>query len=147
MKKYTIVLLMILFIAGASVATYAYNLSAKESAALVESSDWVIKQAFLTKKSGLQVQGQGILTRLLADDLSGDRHQRFILRLNSGQTLLMAHNIDIAPRLDGLKIGGLIIFYGQYEWNTQGGFVHWTHHDLNSKHINGWLKYKNKTYQ
>lgn len=148
MKKHTtIVLLIILLISCASAATYAYDLSPKESAALVKSSDWVAKQAFLNKKSGLQVQGQGVVTKLLTDDLSGDRHQRFILRLYSGQTLLIVHNIDIAPRLNDLKVGGLVVFYGQYEWNSQGGLVHWTHHDPGSKHINGWLKYNNKTYQ
>lgn len=147
MKKYAIILLASLFITCVSAATYAYNLSPQESASLVKSSDWIIKQAFLNKKSGLQVQGQGVVTRLLTDDLSGDRHQRFILRLSSGQTLLMAHNIDIAPRLADLKIGSLIMFYGQYEWNSQGGLVHWTHHDPDSKHIHGWLKHKNKTYQ
>ena len=43
---------------------------------------------------------QGTVERLLADDEEGSRHQRFILRLASGQTLLVAHNIDVAPRVD-----------------------------------------------
>lgn len=147
MRKYYTILLISLLFACVSVATYAYNLKPKESAALVETTDWILEQAFLNKKKGIQVQGQGIVTRLLSDDLTEDRHQRFILRLKSGQTLLMAHNIDIAPRLDDLKIGGPVIFYGQYEWSSQGGLVHWTHHDPSSKHINGWLKYRNKIYQ
>ena len=147
MTKQITSLLLGLFIASASVTAYAYNLTPKESAALVETSDWILKQAFLKKKSGIQVQGQGVVTKLLSDDLENDRHQRFILRLKSGQTLLMAHNIDIAPRLVDLEIGGTVIFFGQYEWNSQGGLIHWTHHDPNRKHINGWLKYKNETYR
>jgi hypothetical protein len=147
MTKQIASLLLGLFIASASVTAYAYNLTPKESAALVKTSDWILKQAFLKKKSEIQVQGQGAVTQLLSDDLENDRHQRFILRLKSGQTLLMAHNIDIAPRLVDLEIGGTVIFFGQYEWNSQGGLIHWTHHDPNRKHINGWLKYMNETYR
>lgn len=147
MKKNTIILLLSLIIATVSFSSSVYALTATQQAAFIRSSDWIIKQAFLNKKSGLQVQGQGTVKLLLSDDLVGYRHQRFILRLNNGQTLLMAHNIDIAPRLIGLKIGNIVTFYGQYEWNSQGGVVHWTHRDPAKKHINGWLKYNNKYYQ
>ena len=145
MSKIIITLLISLVVVSTS--TYAYDLTPSQRSALVQTSDWILKQAFTNKKSGLQVQGRGTVTRLLSDDLTGSRHQRFILRLNSGQTLLMAHNIDIAPRLIGLRAGEIVAFYGQYEWNSQGGLIHWTHHDPAKKHINGWLKYKTKIYQ
>ena len=35
----------------------------------------------------------------LPDDNKGTRHQRFILKLSSGQTLLVAHNIDLADKI------------------------------------------------
>jgi len=145
MSKIIITLLISLVVVSTS--TYAYDLTPSQRSALVQTSDWILKQAFTNKKSGLQVQGRGTVTRLLSDDLTGSRHQRFILRLNSGQTLLMAHNIDVAPRLIGLRAGEIVAFYGQYEWSSQGGLIHWTHHDPAKKHINGWLKYKTKIYQ
>ena len=145
MGKHIITLLISLVVVSTS--TYAYDLTPSQRSALVQTSDWILNQAFRNKKSGLQVQGRGTVTRLLSDDLSGARHQRFILRLNTGQTLLMAHNIDIAPRLIGLRTGEIVAFYGQYEWSSQGGLIHWTHHDPAKKHINGWLKYKTKIYQ
>jgi len=40
----------------------------------------------------------------------GDRHQRFIIRVDSRQTVLVAHNIDIAKRIDELKKGDVVIF-------------------------------------
>jgi len=74
-------------------------------------------------------------------------HQRFIVRRKSGQTLLITHNIDIAPRVAGLQKGDGVRFYGEYVWNERGGMVHWTHHDPAGKHVAGWLKHKGRTYQ
>ena len=103
--------------------------------------------AFANRQSDIQVQGQGIVIRMLKDDLDGSRHQRFILELDTGQDLLIAHNIDIAPRITGLEKGDTVEFYGEYEWNSKGGVIHWTHHDPNHRHIDGWLKHRGKTYQ
>lgn len=104
-------------------------------------------RAFKTRTSDVQVEGEGVVTRLLADDLDGSRHQRFILRLASGQTILISHNIDIAPRVGGLRKGDSISFNGEYVWNEKGGTVHWTHHDPAGRHVAGWLKHKGRTYQ
>ncbi|WP_411725540.1 DUF3465 domain-containing protein [Methyloglobulus sp.] len=49
----------------------------------------------------------------------------------------MTYNIDLVPRVEGLKVGALIDFYGEYEWNKKGGVVHWTHHDPKRLHPNG----------
>ena len=88
-----------------------------------------------------------MVARLLPDDNSGSRHQKFILRLAGGQTLLVAHNIDIAPRVSGLSEGDQIEFNGVYEWNEKGGVLHWTHRDPNGRHTAGWLKHRGQTYQ
>ncbi|HSB29488.1 MAG TPA: DUF3465 domain-containing protein [Pyrinomonadaceae bacterium] len=106
-----------------------------------------IAAAFTTRTSNIQVHGQGVVTRLLADDRSGSRHQRFIVRLGSGQTLLIAHNVDIAHRIDDLRTGDHIQFYGEYVWNAEGGTIHWTHHDPAGSHVTGWLKHNGQTYQ
>jgi len=106
-----------------------------------------ISNAYQAHQSGVQVGGEGVVERVLADDDDGSRHQRFILRLSSGQTLLIAHNIDIAPRLEALRRGDRVAFYGQYEWNAEGGVIHWTHHDPEGQHVSGWLKYNGMVYQ
>jgi len=103
--------------------------------------------AFENHFSRVQVSGTGSVYRILRDDNEGKRHQKFILRLPSGQTLLVAHNIDLSQRLNGLKVGDNIEFNGQYEWNPKGGVLHWTHHDPRGRHKAGWLKYNNHTYQ
>ena len=106
-----------------------------------------IARAFNTRTSNVQVEGEGIVERILSDDLAGGKHQRFIVSLASGQTILISHNIDLAPRVEGLQEGEHIAFYGEYIWNSQGGIVHWTHHDPQGRHVGGWLKYKEQTYQ
>ncbi|MFM6171958.1 MAG: DUF3465 domain-containing protein [Sphaerospermopsis kisseleviana] len=110
-------------------------------------ADKAIAKAYEAQLSGVQVGGEGVVDRVLSDDDDGSRHQRFILRLASGQTLLIAHNIDIAPRIEALKSGDRVAFYGQYEWNAEGGVIHWTHHDPDGQHVPGWLKYNGKVYQ
>ena len=107
----------------------------------------VLEDAYNNGQSDLQVRGEGTVVKILSDDLDGSRHQRFILKLDSGQTLLISHNIDLAPRLDGLKAGDSVEFFGEYEWNPKGGVVHWTHHDPNGRHVAGWLKHQGRTYQ
>ena len=111
------------------------------------SSSNAVQAAFNEQKSGVQVQGEGVVSKLLADDNDGSRHQRFILALSSGQTILIAHNIDLAPRIATLKSGDSVAFNGVYEWNTKGGVVHWTHHDPGGRHQAVWLKHAGQTYQ
>jgi hypothetical protein len=110
-------------------------------------NDDALSIAYQTKQSEIQVSGTGKVTRILSDDTEGSKHQRFILKLPSNQTLLIAHNIDLAPRVESLKVGDTISFYGVYEWNSKGGTVHWTHHDPRGKHVCGWLKRGSKTYK
>lgn len=113
----------------------------------VWADDSALQQAFSSQKSGLQIRGAGDVIKILRDDTKGSQHQRFILRLKSHQTLLVAHNIDLAPRISDLRLGDTVKFYGVYEWNAKGGVIHWTHHDPNRNHIDGWLKHNGKTYQ
>ncbi len=109
--------------------------------------DAALARAFAERAEGLLVEGQGTVSRLLSDDTEGDRHQRFIVRLDSGQTLLLAHNIDIAPRVAPLEVGDVIAFKGEYVWNEQGGLVHWTHRDPAGSHESGWIKHDGECLQ
>ncbi|EIN5953711.1 DUF3465 domain-containing protein [Vibrio cholerae] len=113
----------------------------------LHANDAVLQQAYLSQQSDLQVQGFGQVSKVLPDDNDGSRHQKFILKLNSGQTLLVAHNIDLAPRIPNLKVGDSVEFYGEYEWNKKGGVLHWTHKDPQNRHAHGWLKHNGQVYE
>lgn len=114
---------------------------------VAQGSDPILARAFENRQSNLQIGGQGTVSKILPDDLDGSRHQRFLIRLDSGQTLLVAHNIDLAPRIDSLKKGDSVEFYGEYEWNAKGGVIHWTHHDPAGRHADGWIRHGGKTYR
>ncbi len=110
-------------------------------------AEHTVGYAYQQNLSDIQVKGVGRVSRVLPDDNQGSRHQKFILRLPSGQTILIAHNIDLAPRIPNLRKGHSIEFYGEYEWNKQGGVVHWTHRDPKGRHIGGWLKRDGRVYE
>ena len=112
-----------------------------------QSGDQVLARAFENHQSNIQVEGGGTVGKVLPDDREGKRHQRFIVKLDSGQSVLVAHNIDLAPRVAGLKAGDRVVFNGEYEWNAKGGVIHWTHHDPAGRHAAGWIRHDGRTYQ
>ncbi len=94
------------------------------------------------------VRGEGKVVALLADDTQGARHQRILVEIpKTRQTVLIAHNIDIAPRIDRLKKGETISFTGEYIWNDKGGVLHWTHHDPQGRKKGGWIEVHGRRYQ
>jgi hypothetical protein len=106
----------------------------------------ILQDAFEQQNSNVQVRQTGQIVKVLKDDNHGSRHQRFVVLLESGQKILIAHNTDLAPRIESLQTGAPITFFGEYEWNNKGGVVHWTHRDPKGKHPDGWLRYDGRTY-
>lgn len=144
-----LVLLGLLGVCSAFLSTYRGTTNPKhasESAAHDLTDLDSIKYAFENQKSNFQVKQVGWVAKIMRDDSHGLKHQRFVVQLASGQKLLIAHNTDLAPRVEGLKEGAEISFYGEYEWNNKGGVVHWTHHDPKRSHPNGWLYYNKRKY-
>ena len=105
-----------------------------------------VEAAFAAQRSGQWVETRGRVKRMLADDSVGSRHQRFILELDSGNTLLVAHNIDLARRIP-LALDDRVILRGRYEWNDRGGVVHWTHHDPDGSLPGGWILHQGVRYR
>ncbi len=137
----------------AAIAVFGYGQhdlpfpGAPTSAAAASDNDSVLANAFEKRASKTQVEGRGTVVKVLSDDNDGSRHQRFIVRLSSGQTILIAHNIDLAPRVSSLSEGDVISFGGEYEWNPKGGVVHWTHRDPNGRHAAGWIRRGGQSFQ
>jgi hypothetical protein len=58
-----------------------------------------MQPAYAKADTGRWIEDTGFVRRLLQDDDDGSRHQRFIIQLSNRQTLLIAHNIDVAERI------------------------------------------------
>lgn len=136
-RRLIMIIVMLLIVGGRFLA---------DRASTNQAADGTIEQAFRDEVSGAVFEDLGIVDKILPDDREGSRHQRFLLKLTSGHTVLVAHNIDLAPRLP-LERGDPVQFRGQFEWNEKGGVVHWTHADPRGKRPGGWLRHDGKLYE
>jgi len=105
-----------------------------------------LEDAYARHLSDVMLEVDAVVDRLLADDDEGRRHQRFIIRVGEARTVLVAHNIDLAPRVP-LSVGDDVTVRGEYEWNERGGVLHWTHHDPDGRHDPGWIEHDGERYQ
>lgn len=127
-------------------STHANNAQTLLASAEDAIDNSTLEQAFANKHSDVWVHGAGVVVKLLADDTKGAQHQKFLVRINPQQTLLFAHNIDLAPRVP-LALDDQVRFQGEYVYNPKGGVVHWTHHDPKGRHAGGWIVHQGQTYQ
>ena len=105
-----------------------------------------LQAAHAEEKSGVMVEATGRIKKVLPDDREGDRHQKFILEIDRQHTVLVSHNIDLAPRAP-VEDGDDVTVYGQYEWSEQGGVLHWTHRDPQNRRPGGWIRHQGRTYE
>lgn len=102
--------------------------------------------AFENHISEIRVTCSGTVVYKLADDLLDIRHQRFLIELESGQTLLIVHNIDLVKRVKPLRLGDKVTVRGEYIWNDKGGLIHYTHRDPAGLQPSGWIKHRGVLY-
>lgn len=105
-----------------------------------------VRDGLSARSEGLWIEDAGKVVRILDDDDDGSRHQRFIVDVGNDTTVLIAHNIDLAPRAPVAR-GDRVSFRGEYIWNEQGGVVHWTHHDPGRRRAGGWIELDSKRYE
>lgn len=87
----------------------------------------------------------GNVFRLLPDDRRGSPHERFLIKLPNGTTVLIAHNINLAPYVP-LAEGDLVTISGEFVWNPKGGVIHYTHRPTNVRHKGGYIDFNGKRY-
>lgn len=126
---------------GSPVSTRANGANAPDQVEVDE-----VEAAFLAKRSGVMLSLLGDVEKILPDDNDGSRHQKFIVKMASGRTILVSHNIDLAKRVP-LTEGDDVVIHGQYEWNDRGGLIHWTHKDPGGRHAEGFIKHAGIRYE
>ena len=147
MKKLLVVLLLSGAVALFQFIGRQHSSTPATSSPTLRQGNSGLTHAFENHADGVQVEGQGTVVKVLRDDNEGSRHQRFIIRVDDGNTLLIAHNIDLAPRVSPLSEGDTVSFSGEYAWNSKGGVVHWTHHDPKGLHAAGWIRHDGQVFQ
>lgn len=105
-----------------------------------------LQAAYEAGQSGVMIEATGRIKKVLPDDREGDRHQKFILEIDRRHTVLVSHNIDVAPRAP-VQAGDEVTVCGQYEWSEPGGVLHWTHRDPQGRRRGGWIRHDGQTYQ
>lgn len=95
---------------------------------------------FASFRDGDWVTGWGTVKKVLPDDTVPPCHQRLLLVDPTGETLLIAHNIDRWPRLAGLQIGDIVEFKGEFKDTERGYLVHWTHPDPAGRRPGGYIR-------
>ena len=108
-------------------------------------------QAEVLRAQGLRVRKVQITVvapvyKILADDTEGLPHQRFLILLRNGTTVLIAHDTRMAPRVP-IRAGDTVKIHGEYIWNPKGGVIHWTHHSDTPAHEGGWIDFNGQRYQ
>jgi len=94
----------------------------------------------------VEITVQAPVKKLLPDDTRGLPHQKFLIRLSNGTTILIAHDTKMAPRVP-LSPGDSPTIHGEYIWNDRGGLIHWTHHTDTPRHEGGWIDFNGVRYQ
>lgn len=115
-----------------------------------------IMDAARNQRAGITVEHWGTVIKLVDDGGSeiGERAgpgsrgtlQKFVLRLENGHVLLVAHDTAVAPRVP-LAVDDAVEFRGRYDWNALGGLVYFTHHDPEMKRDDGWIRHKGRVYR
>lgn len=116
-----------------------------------------VEEAFESHHFDVPLTAEGKVIKILPGDHEGIHHQRFIVQVHSGRTVLVVHNLERAYRAP-VKIGDKVEVHGSYVWNKFGGIIHNTHHDdrdacekvsggkvvCGPKHEDGWIVFVGK---
>lgn len=86
------------------------------------------------------------IKKLLREEDYREPHQRFLLILSNGTTVLVANDLKygtFAP----VQEGNVVRIHGEYIWNEKGGVLHWTHKSDEPNHESGYIDFNGMRYQ
>jgi Protein of unknown function (DUF3465) len=113
------------------------NTAPSDQEALTAQADHAIKR---------EITVEARVKKLLATDTEGLPHQKFLIELSNGTTILIAHDLKMAPAVP-IQAGDVLKIHGEYIWNARGGLIHWTHHSDTPRHESGWIDFNGARYQ
>jgi hypothetical protein len=105
-----------------------------------------LRDAVARRAGDVWVEVPARVVKALPDDEHPPRHQRFLVRVADLPTILVAHNVDLAPRVP-IVVDDEIEIRGEFEWNDKGGVLHWTHRDPQGRKPGGWIRRRGVAYE
>lgn len=120
--------------------------SVERQASVPAADDREVLAAQANRLSKVEVTAVARVEKLLPDDNQGLQHQKFLLLLSNGTTVLVANDLTYGQRVP-VQPGSIIQIHGEYVWNSLGGLIHWTHRSDSPRHESGWIDYEGVRYQ
>ena len=101
----------------------------------------------MNARKGLDfVEGGGmVVTRILPDDNSGLKHQKWFVRLSDGREIQAVYNSDMCPRVP-IQVGDTVSMGGMFLWLGHNGMIHWLHHDPRGNRPDGYVELNGTFY-
>ena len=112
----------------------------------VEAGFTTLEHAFFDHRSEFMTEVSGTVARILVDDRSDPRTQKFVIRLENGQSVLVVHD-HVAARRVPVAIDDTVKVRGLYRWSETGGTVLFTEMDPSPRRRHGWVEHEGKRYQ
>lgn len=146
MKSFKAVLALVVFV---SIFSHIENAEARKSKETRRSADQVVAPVNANDSDIIRavndqrrvnfVEGADmVVTKVLPDDNSGAKHQKWTVRLSNGKLLQAVYNLDMCPHVP-LKVGDVVSMGGEFIWTGGGGLIHWLHHDPRGNRPDGYV--------
>jgi hypothetical protein len=105
-----------------------------------------LEHALHDRHSGFMSEVSGTVVRMVVDDKSDPRAQKFFIRLENGQTVMVIHDQEAAGRIP-LAVSDPVTVRGEFSWSETGGTLQFTHRDRSRERRHGFVEHKGKRYQ
>jgi len=102
--------------------------------------------AVQNRRDLLFVQGANVtVLQIMPDDNDGLRHQRWYVKLSSGESVFAVYNIDITARVP-IEVNQKMKLGGEFKWTNQGALIHWLHEDPKERRPDGYVEVGGRRY-
>lgn len=80
------------------------------------------------------------VVRILEDDESGAKHQRFYVKLSDGSEVFAVYSLEEKRRRVPVRLGVQVTLAGEFKWTRFGGLMHWLHEDTKDRRPDGYVE-------
>jgi hypothetical protein len=110
-------------------------------------NDVAVCAALRQQRSGVEVIADGTVAYVPTYAAPSGEHEGFFIRLRSGcaATLRVETNTAFTGPIP-LRVGERVIVKGEFDYDADGGVIHWTHRAFGSHHASGYVEAGGRFY-